>query len=585
MRRTALARSSEMACALFTAAHLLLVGGCSDHAASSTHGAGHTDSTSSSAAVRSSSSAASALPQAAPRSSSEAPRSTPGAVPQTDAEFQACTAEIERVKALDALAGTPALDAQRGAILGRAKGEAIVFTRPPKLDEPSDVRIKNLRDLLKQSAPILGIPKVLAAVRYFPEQARQIFLPEGYVYAERADEATVLSDVLRLGRLFNEATIYLARGAEVFQLEHDAKLGIYRFVDGPEKGEEAFLLFGDRVAAQREKLFPLLHRDLAALIDEEAPTRLTITRHVNGWALAEIQHGEDRAPAVLRDDGTSLHFACAAVPTNLRARYAATRDLDRRRHHAMAPVREAIRVMIREKLRFDEPLKEVGQQDGSLRPLWRWSYDHGGTGFGFNGVGYAVFDSSGRPYPPQVCIDFVLDSFERGSGTWFGGRDDTRGRSAGGIDFDTLEPFNRRSAAEFAKFADAHPDIFTTWNLADDERIQFYRRSAFFSFLSDHASRFHEGDVIVIHGLKSDGNVHYHAFMIDGIDPISGVPHRLAGNAGRPRLQTFEGIMRGAPARSIKHVVSPRTEWLERVMLRHDRGSPNVEASESTAQH
>jgi hypothetical protein len=50
------------------------------------------------------------------------------------------------------------------------------------------------------------------------------------------------------------------------------------------------------------------------------------------------------------------------------------------------------------------------------------------------------------------------------------------------------------------------------------------------------------------------------------VDPITGFPYRLAGNAGRPRLQSWEGVLRGAPRRSVRHVLIPRTTWLGAVL-------------------
>jgi hypothetical protein len=221
--------------------------------------------------------------------------------------------------------------------------------------------------------------------------------------------------------------------------------------------------------------------------------------------------------------------------------------------------------MVAERLRFDEPLEEVGQQDGSLRPLWRWAYDHGGDGYSMNGVGYRVFDLQGRPSPPQVCIDFVLDAYERASGTWFRANSDGRERTRGSVDFEN-GLVNRRSAAEFVKFAEAHPEMFRTWTPAEDERVIYGRRADFFASLVANESRFHVGDAIVIHGPKADGLPHYHSFLIDAIDPIAGIPYRLSGNAGRPRYSSWEGVMRSAPMRSIRHVVSPELTWLVAAM-------------------
>ena len=499
-------------------------------------------------------------------SSSQAPNLPKQGDSATNSKNAECSKLRSEISSKPALSGAPGFEARRGEILGRAKGENILFLRPPKRNEPTDLQSQILEKQLHQGSPYVSIPNVLGAVKYFPEKARALLIPEGYVYGESPEEATVLVDVLRLGRLFNEKEIFLLRGSETFALERDNKLGIFRFKDGPDQNEEAHLLLGDRVAITKEELASPIHRNLQPIVDSDCPDQLKIEHLAEGWANVKYRFGSDWVDAVIKEHGTDYKTECTILEGESGERASVIRERNLQRHTAMNAVRNAIRVMIREKLMFDEPLKEVGQQDGSLRPLWRWSYDHGGSGFGFNGVGYAVFDAKGRAFPPQVCIDFVLDSYERGSGTWFGGSGENRGRVKGGVDFEALEPFNRRSAAEFVKFADAHPEMFVVWSLPDEDRIPYAKRKQFFESIQYHRDQFREGDAIVIHGYKADGQVHYHSFLVDSVDPISGVPFRLAGNAGRPRLQTFEGIMRSAPARSIKHVVSPRTDWLVQVM-------------------
>lgn len=481
------------------------------------------------------------------------------------AKRPACEAERARIGALPELPGAPAFEARRGEILGRAKSEAVVFLRPPAQATGLDLRLSLHRDRLGRGSPIMSVPAVLAQVRYFPEDARKLFLSEGYVYAETPEMATTLVDVLKLHHLFKEKEIFLARGMDVRRVARDDK-GVYRWADGEQRGEEASLLFGDRLGLSEAEVTPFLHRDLTRLAQDDAPERMRVTRLTEGGALAELRYAGTWIPAALADDGKQLTVRCLAVPDAAEDAVQKARDLQLERVRTIAPVRETVRTMVDEKLRFDEPLKEEGQQDGSLRPLWKWAYDHGGDGYSFNGVGYAVFDASGRPSPPQVCVDFVLDAYERASGTWYGGREQPRERRRGAVDFDATDLVNRRSAAEVVKFAVAHPEMFDVWTPTDDERVPYGKRGEFFASLATQSERFHPGDIVVIHGFKSDGQVHYHSFLIDAIDPISGVPYRLAGNAGRPRLQTWEGVMRAAPMRSIKHLLTPRQTWLTATM-------------------
>ncbi len=492
---------------------------------------------------------------AGPDSSAAPPASPPTAAA---VESSACDRRIAALSAAPELPGAPGFEARRAELLGRAKGEAVLFLRAPREADDLDAQLTYLRARMSKGSPYVTVPQALAAVRYFPEKARRLFLREGYLYVESPELAAVLVEVLRVGHFFKEQEAFLLRGAEVLKVTRD-RFGVFRHTDGALAGEEATLLFGDRLGATEAELLPPLHRDLSPLGEGDAPDQISIGRITGEGVVATARWGGVTAPAVLADDGKRLALSCVSDPADA-AR--AGRDAARARTTALAPLRRAVLEMVKEKLRFDEPLKEVGQQDGSLRPLWRWSYDHGGDGYSFNGVGYAVFDVEGRPQPPQVCVDFVLDAYERASGTWYGGRGAARERAKGGIDFDATDLKNRRSAAELTKYAQAHPEVFDVWSPPDGERVPFGRRADFFAHVTANRDRLRLGDIVVIHGFKGDGEVHYHSFIIDAKDPLSGVPHKLAGNAGRPRVQTWEGVMRSAPLRSVKHVISPRTAWL-----------------------
>jgi hypothetical protein len=54
--------------------------------------------------------------------------------------------------------------------------------------------------------------------------------------------------------------------------------------------------------------------------------------------------------------------------------------------------------------------------------------------------------------------------------------------------------------------------------------------------------------------------------LIVDADPLSGMPTELAGNAGRPRIRSWEGEMQNAPRRSILARIRPRPSWLEALM-------------------
>ncbi len=253
----------------------------------------------------------------------------------------------------------------------------------------------------------------------------------------------------------------------------------------------------------------------------------------------------------------------AAAVEARREELAAVRALIKRRAALMRVKQRAIAQQVEEALPFDEPRTEIGQQDGNLRPAWIWAFNHGWDSYTFNDDGYAVFDASGRPLIPQVCIDFITDTLERTSGTWWTARTDARQRVRGLLDFNELGVKNRRSVQVVADFAYEHPELFDVYELPAEERHPFIFRGRFFGYLYEHRDRFRVGDVVTIHGPRNNGVVSWHSFFIYETDPITGMPTLVAGNAGKPRIRTWENELRSSPRRSIKHRLRPRLEWLE----------------------
>jgi hypothetical protein len=225
-----------------------------------------------------------------------------------------------------------------------------------------------------------------------------------------------------------------------------------------------------------------------------------------------------------------------------------------------------IKEQVDEALPFDEPKTEDGQQDGRLRPEWRNAYLNGSSSFEFNGDRYAVFDSVGRPRPPQVCIDFVLDTFERAGGTWWQRRDLGRQRVLGRLKFDDPGLANRRSVERFIDFARANGESFDVYEPPPEARVPLRNRALFFAELYRARAEFKRGDIVAILGPREDEKLHYHSFLIVDADPLSGMPTELAANAGRPRIRSWEGEMQNAPRRSILARIRPRPVWLEALM-------------------
>lgn len=524
-------------------------------------------------------------PQLPAPSASVAPQSSAAAAATARAEQNvACDKKRRSLDAAPALPGAPGLESQRALLLARAKGSPVVFTRPPQRD------LNGLPPFLRPLIPRLDDPgQVLVVLRtlrtWLPNHmpmVRAALMPEGYFYAETPDAAEWMELLFKLEHLFSEKELWLLRGSEIQRLTR-SELG-YRFAEGPDKGREASLLMFDRVALTREELAPALHVDLVPASREHGFDRIKVERFTADGVNVQLRYGSDEVwtRGVLSLDGPRAKLSCEIVDDAIATRVSAFRAEAGRRERLLEKIRTTVSQQVDENLPFDEPREEVGQQDGSLRPQWLWAYNHGSDYYSFNKISYQVFDSKGRPRPPQVCIDFVLDSYERASGTWFRGKGEERGRVSGGLDFEQAQMPNRRGVESVVNYFRQHPDMFDVWDLPAEERIRYRDRQTFLAYLLAHADQFRPPDVVVIHGPKGAEN-HYHSFFVYESDPVTGMPILLAGNAGKPRVRPWSAVMLSAPMRSIKHRLRPNQAWLEQVMTDGATARPVVTAGVADA--
>ncbi|MCA9592010.1 MAG: hypothetical protein KC776_01830 [Myxococcales bacterium] len=505
------------------------------------------------------------LPERAEGSARAAPLAS--AAVEVDTAYQSCRERIAALRKQPALPGAPEFDAQRADVLGRARGEPMVFVREPRAT-PDAALPKAALDAKKAFAhgsPFARVRGEKLRLRGDKPGLRALVLREGYVYSADPVEALALVTRLELPDLFDEETIYLQRGAKTLALSRvEAKPLRYQQSDG----RTAELLFGDRVAVERADLAPPLHRDLRRLAHEIGFERAKITLRTAQGLVADLRFSGEWAKAVLDSDGAKLSLRCLAERQDRRTRFSRWIASDAPRRRGLARLRAAVDRELAEALPFDRPRhEETADRDGQLRPAWRWAYRAGLTAFSYDDESYPVYDVEGRPHPPQVCVDFVLDSYERASGTWFTAKGNTPTRVVGALDFDDLGIKNRRGVLAFEKFAEDSPELFEHLRFEAEDRVKFLERRRFFSFLVEHADTFRAGDVVAIQGRKGDGNIHQHAILIEDTDPVTGFPDALADQMKRPRRRTWEGIMAEAPLRSLLYRVRPKkrvTTQLER---------------------
>jgi hypothetical protein len=485
------------------------------------------------------------------------------APPEVD-EGERCRARASEIEGLAALPGAPGFEAKRIAMLGRARGEPMVFVRAPKAVDPETLSTEARRSYDAYVKERAGSRVLTLVKRHKADKAtlRTILLREGYAYSEDTADALALAQDIKLHDVFDEPALFLQRGAVTHKLTRvqEKKDVRYVFEGGALAGITADLLFGDRVALAQDELATPLHRDIAALADEVGFDRAAIVRLTDKAIILDLRFGERTARAVAATEGASARLECLAEDAATRDEIAAYRAKGAPKRRALRAIREAVTSIVAESMRFDRPLDEKGpDKDGQLRPLWMTAYLQGRASFQSEDRTYPVFDMQGRAWPFEVCVDFVLDSFERASGTWFRPKGEALGRTIGR--FTWVDDMRQtRGVIGFAERAEKHPEMFEVRRFVGNERIQFGERERFFKFLAEHTSEIHAGDVVAIHGYKRDDRIHQHAILVERTDPITGFAFALADQMRRPRRRTWEGIMAEAPKRSLLFRVHPKDE-------------------------
>lgn len=484
-----------------------------------------------------------------------------------EVERRQCEATMRTALAEPESPRTPAIDSRRASFLARAKAEPVLFVDAPRYgDEDVPPVVRGYRKvLLSGEDPYGTVSRILDESQQFPKQARQALLRDGYLYAEDPNLAYALVSLVQPNDLFGFDRIWIERGDQVLHAER--KHGRFFYTDGPLEGQRVRLVLFDRVGGDAGP-GPALHRDLRSLRYRLHFDRMEIRHVTPDRIVANLRYGKTWVPSVLRTTGAHVDLECEVLASNLRAEVSVARAESVRRERVVQSLRRAMLAELDEALPFDEPLHEYGfQLDGTLRSKWLAAYKMRRDNYAFNGDRYRVFDVKGRPIPPQVCVEFLTDTLERTSGTWYRPRGDAPGRIAGKLDFDEVgvDRNEMRRVPSFIEFAKSHSDWF---DVVDDEsHIELGNRTALFQYLEEHADDFLPGDAVLIKGKTPwDANhVHFHSFFIYESDPVTGMPLVLVGNAGRPSLRSWETEVRRTPKRVIVDRIRLRTQWLERI--------------------
>lgn len=484
--------------------------------------------------------------------------------PQPD-EGETCRARVKSVLASPKAPGAPAYDAARIEILGRVRGEPAYFIREPAAtpDSALDPRLVASAKTFATQRPGGRVVNLLKRLKHDPRGLRSLLLREGYAYAPDPADALMLITQVSLTDLFDEPEIFLARGTTIRKLTRTTINKEQRYVDA--KGKPADMLFGDRVAVTEKELAEPLHRDIAALSESAGFDRMRMKHTANDAIVAELRFGTTWANALLVSDGPKVSLACIAEDRPVRDAVAAYLESSAPHRRAVQAIRETITKHVDESNRFDRPEREPNHfRDGILRPQWMTAYLQGRTSYTFEKHTYSVFGPDGLAYPPEVCVDFIIDTYERAAGSWFRPQGEPPGRTPGRLSLSAPKKPAPRGVIGFADFAEDSPDLFTVVRYQGTQKVPFGERTKFFENLRDNAD-LRPGDVVSIQGLKRDDYVHQHGIFVDRVDPLTGFPFGLADQMKRPRRRTWEGIMAEAPKRSLYYRARPTEEMMKKI--------------------
>lgn len=247
------------------------------------------------------------------------------------------------------------------------------------------------------------------------------------------------------------------------------------------------------------------------------------------------------------------------------------------REKLLKPIFETLDKFCEDKNLFDEPRGEPAfdplnpnetQEDGSLRPHWLQAYLHGRRSYYFNHPEhiskYYVFGKNTTPLPPMVCPDFIVDTLERSSGTWYRSSYTNPGRDIGKLEIRETakaQGFDVRRVLEFVNYLRTQPEnyqfIYDGWG-AKVGKVKTLK-----IWLKEKDVQL--GDIIIIQGRAPwdlEQGWHNHSMIVSELDKDGQVSY-ITGNSDWVMKRKLEYEVARAPKRRVKYIIRLTDHLLE----------------------
>lgn len=231
---------------------------------------------------------------------------------------------------------------------------------------------------------------------------------------------------------------------------------------------------------------------------------------------------------------------------------------------------DTVELMNKEKLPFDEPRTEIGQQDGFLRSKWKDAYFTKKVKYKYNGDTYYVFGQfkdTKKMYPlvPQVCSDFLVDAIDRSFGNWYYASSKrpqlVRGKFSIREEAKN-DKLDLRRLNEFISYVKLHPEHFDVVFEGDGPPVG---NAKFLNVWLTEGAGAQLGDLVIISGRVpwDRKSLHSHSFIISRMR--DGMIDKISGNAGYSQEWNLSVESHRTPLRSVRFIIRLKDQFLEKM--------------------